>query len=162
VFSKLKIDFRKENGTHILEILRLIWHSYQYNFLEKLPTLMFFGIIIILENSAFHYSVEKGRSPMILKKYQALKVKKNVVFACFWPSDPSFWGSANLWWGQKWLFLSKEQCSSIVKVNLICDHDRLVANLFFDAGHAHPICLHHLNMFWDSLLLIVNLSAKFS
>jgi len=37
---------------------------------------MFFGIVGILENSAFHFSVEKGRSPMISKKYQALKVKK--------------------------------------------------------------------------------------
>jgi len=37
---------------------------------------MSFGIVGILDNSAFHFSVEKGRSPMILKKYQALKVKK--------------------------------------------------------------------------------------
>jgi len=37
---------------------------------------MFFGIVGILENSAFHFSVEKGRSPLIPKKYQALKVKK--------------------------------------------------------------------------------------
>jgi len=52
--------------------------------LEKLLTPMFFGLVGILENSAF-LSVEK---PIILKKYQALKVK-NVVFACFWLSDPS-------------------------------------------------------------------------
>jgi len=44
---------------------------------------MFFGIVGILENSAFNYSVEKWRSPLIPKKYQALKVKKRG----FWPSD---------------------------------------------------------------------------
>jgi len=48
---------------------------------------MFFGIVGILEISTFHYSVEKGKSPMILKKYQALKVKKRgfCVFLAFAP-----------------------------------------------------------------------------
>jgi len=48
---------------------------------------LFLAIIGILEHSAFDYSVEKGRSPMILKKYQALKVKKRVfcVFLAFRP-----------------------------------------------------------------------------
>jgi len=48
---------------------------------------MFFGIVGILENSAFHFSVEKGRSPMISKKYQALKVKKRgfCLFSAFGP-----------------------------------------------------------------------------
>jgi len=48
---------------------------------------MFFGIVGILENSAFHYSVEKRMSPMISKKYQVLKVKKRgfCVFLAFRP-----------------------------------------------------------------------------
>jgi len=55
--------------------------------LVKLSTAMFFGIVGILENSAFHYSAEKGRSQMISKKYQALKVKKRgfCVFLAFRP-----------------------------------------------------------------------------
>jgi len=52
---------------------------------------MFFGIVGILENSAFHCSVEKGRSPMISKKYQALKVKKR-GFCLFLAFRPIFGG----------------------------------------------------------------------
>jgi len=45
---------------------------------------MFYGI---LENSIFHYSVEKRRSSMISKKYQALKVNKRgfCLFVAFGP-----------------------------------------------------------------------------
>jgi len=52
---------------------------------------MFFGMIGILENSAFHFSVEKGRSPMISKKYQTLKVKKRGFFL-FLAFGPIFGG----------------------------------------------------------------------
>jgi len=52
---------------------------------------MFFGIVGILENSAFHFSVEKRRSPMISKKYQALKVKKR-GFCLFLAFGPIFGG----------------------------------------------------------------------
>jgi len=52
---------------------------------------MFFGIVEILENTAFHFSVEKGKSPMILKKYQALKVKKR-GFCLFLAYGPIFGG----------------------------------------------------------------------
>jgi len=52
---------------------------------------MFFGIVGILENSAFHYSVEIGRSPMISKNDQALKVKKR-GFCLFLAFGPIFGG----------------------------------------------------------------------
>jgi len=48
---------------------------------------MFFGIIGILENSAFLYSVEKGRSPLISKKISGFEGEKNgfCVFLAFKP-----------------------------------------------------------------------------
>jgi len=52
---------------------------------------MFFDIIGIFENPAFHYSVEKLRSPLISKKYQALKVKKR-CFCVFLAFKPIFKG----------------------------------------------------------------------
>jgi len=60
---------------------------------------MFFGIVGILEHSAFHLSVEKGRSSMISKKYQALKVKKR-VFCVFLAFNPSLEVFANHRWGK--------------------------------------------------------------
>jgi len=50
--------------------------------LSKIADPYVFSIIGILENSAFHSSVEKGMSQIISKKYQAMKVKKR-VFAFF-------------------------------------------------------------------------------
>jgi len=73
---------------------------------------MFVGIVGILENSAFHLSVEKGRSPMILEKYQALKVKKR-VFCVFLAFRPIFRGLLIIGGGQKWRFLSKEFPNSL-------------------------------------------------
>jgi len=44
---------------------------------------MFFGIIGILENSAFHYSVDKGRSLMILKKISGFEGEKTWFLPVF-------------------------------------------------------------------------------
>jgi len=52
---------------------------------------MFFGIVGILENSATIFSIEKGTSPMISKKHQALKVKKR-GFCLFLAFGPIFGG----------------------------------------------------------------------
>jgi len=58
---------------------------------KKIANPYIFGIVGILKNSAFHYSVEKGRSPIILKNYQALKVKKR-DFGMFLAFGPIFGG----------------------------------------------------------------------
>jgi len=65
---------------------------------------MFFGIVGILENSAFHFSVEKGRSPMISKKYQDLKVKKR-GFCLFLVFGPIFGGLLIIGGGKNGVFL---------------------------------------------------------
>jgi len=44
---------------------------------------MFFGIVGILENSAFHFSVEKGRSPLILKKISGFEGEKMWLLRVF-------------------------------------------------------------------------------
>jgi len=69
---------------------------------------MFFNIFGILGNSAFHFSVEKGRSPLISKKYQALKVKKR-GFCVFLAFRPIFRGLLIKSGGKKLRFLRKEQ-----------------------------------------------------